>query len=325
LIVVQTPLRISLLGGGTDFPAFYRDDPGCVVSSTIDKFVFVIVKSRFDDMVRVGYTLTELVDRPEAVKHELVRESMLLTGMGRGLELSTMADIPSRGSGLGSSSAVTVALLHALWQYAGVLPSRRQLAEGAVEVEMHRLKRPIGVQDQYAAAYGGLRMISFEGDDVRTEAIGVTECSVRRLSERLMLFYTGITRRSSSVLEEQAATIETTRPILRDLAELARQGRRSLESGNLDRLGELMHEGWVLKRRLASRVTNAEIDEMYEAARDAGATGGKISGAGGGGFLMLYCRPESQPAVREALGGRQELEFGLEGSGSLVLLDDRRR
>ncbi len=325
MIVVQTPLRISLLGGGTDFPAFYTRDPGFVLSTTIDKSVFVILKGRFDRRIRVGYTRTELVDDPRALEHDLVRESLAVTGVDHGVELATMADIPSRGSGLGSSSAVTVGLLHALWLYRGVLPSRRQLAEGATEIEIQRLGRPMGMQDQYASAYGGLRTITMDGDGVRSERAAVDFATRRRLSERLLLFFTGITRRSGTVLAEQEASIEDKRPELIEMACLAREGRNHLEAGRLDELGALILESWKLKRGLASRVSSPEIDGLVERSVNAGAIGAKISGAGGGGFLLLYCRPEHQPAVRTALSGLQEMEFNLEDEGSLVMLDDRRR
>ena len=325
MIVVQTPLRISFLGGGTDFPDFYLRDPGGVVSCTIDKSVFVILKSRFDARIRVGYTRTELVDCPQELEHDLVREAMAVAGVSGGVEIATMADIPSRGSGLGSSSSVTVALLHALWQHRGVLPSRRQLAEGATEVEVERLARPMGMQDQYAASHGGLRWIGFDADGVHTERLATGEATRRRLSERLMLFFTGITRRSGSVLAEQVASIDDRRSVLREMAAQAKEGRVAIEGGRLEELGALMHEGWQLKRRLASRVTSPDIDGLYETARRAGASGGKISGAGGGGFLLLYCLPERQATVRTALSDLQELEFDLEDEGSLVMLDDRRR
>ena len=273
----------------------------------------------------MGYTQTELVDDVEAVEHDLVREAMKLTDVVEGIEISTMADIPSRGSGLGSSSSVSVALLHALWQHRGALPSRHQLAEGAVEIELQRLGRPMGVQDQYAAAYGGLRFMTLEGDSVHTERIAADGAMRRRLDERLLLFFTGITRRSGTILDEQVANIESKRLTLREMADMARIGREALEAGDLDAIGRLMHEGWMLKRGLASRVSNPDLDRMYQAAIDAGAIGGKISGAGGGGFLLFYCPPERQANVRAALHSLIELEFHLEGEGSLVMLDDRRR
>lgn len=325
MIVVQTPLRISFLGGGTDFPEFYSSESGHTLSSTIDTSVFVILKRRFDDKIRVGYTRSELVDRPEDLEHDLVREALKLTGVSRGVEIATMADVSSLGSGLGSSSSVSVGLLHALWQHRGILPSRNQLAQGAVDIELRRLGRSMGVQDQYAAAYGGLRFTTFEGDTVITERVKADVALRRRLDERLLLFFTGVTRLSGSVLDEQRANIEANRTTLREMAAMAKSGRDALESGDLDAIGHLMDEGWRLKRGLASRVTNPDLDRMYEAARGAGALGGKICGAGGGGFLLVYCAPELQADVRAALDGVVELEFHLESEGSLVMLDDRRR
>jgi D-glycero-alpha-D-manno-heptose-7-phosphate kinase len=324
LIISQTPLRISLLGGGSDFPDFFDRDEGCVLSSSIDKYISVILKRRFDDLLRVAYTRTELVERVALIEHDLVREALRLTGLDRGVEIATVADIPSRGSGLGSSSAVTVALLHAMWCYLGVLPSRQQLAEGACAVELDRLQRPIGVQDQYAAAYGGLNLIHFGPEGVRVELLSEDPRLARRLGERLMLFFTGITRASASILGEQRERIEAQRPVLREMSEQARLGGAALREGRVDVLGDLMHEGWMRKRSLASRVSSPEIDALYDRARKAGAAGGKISGAGGGGFLLLFCAPERQAAVRIALQGLVELEFALEPEGSVVLLQQRR-
>lgn len=329
MIITQAPLRISLLGGGTDFPEFYAQEEGCVLSTAIDKYIAVILKRRYDQRIRVGYTRTELVESVDALEHELVRETMRLTGLAGGIEISTMGDIPSRGSGLGSSSTVTVALLHAMWTYLGVLPTRGQLAAAAVRVEREVLGRPIGVQDQYAASFGGLRFHRFGPDGVRSEPVlpdeAATEQLARRLGERLLLFYTGITRQSATVLTEQRAGIEAHRPLLRAMAAQAAEGRRALAESRLDALGELLHEGWTLKRQLASRVSSPEIDAMYATARRAGAVGGKLSGAGGGGFLLLYARPQDHQALRAALHGLSELEFNLEPEGSLVLLHHRRR
>ncbi len=329
MIITQAPLRVSLLGGGTDFPEYFAGEEGCVLSTTIDKYIAVILKRRYDQRIRVGYTRTELVESVADLEHELVREAMRLTGLSGGIEISTMGDIPSRGSGLGSSSTVTVALLHAMWTYLGQLPTREALAQGAVTVEREVLGRPIGVQDQYAAAYGGLRFLRFGPQGVSAELVlpggAETELLARRLGERLLLFYTGITRQSATVLAEQRDNIPERRAQLRAMAQQAHEGRRALADGRLDALGELLHEGWQLKRQMASKVSSPAIDALYATARAAGALGGKVSGAGGGGFLLLYARPEDHQAIRAALHGLAELEFGLEPEGSLVLLHHRRR
>lgn len=325
MIVVQTPLRISFLGGGTDFADFYRQEEGCVVSTAIDKYIHVIIKKRFDDKIRVGYTRTELVDRLDDLQHELVRESLRLVGVTKQVELSTMGDIPAEGSGLGSSSTVTVGCLHAMYTYQGRLVDAETLARQACAIEIETLGKPIGKQDQYIAAYGGLAFIRFKTDgSVAVEPLNLPGDLRRALNERLLLFYTGITRQASTILEEQVANIGDRLAALRGLKALAIEARRHLEQGRLDALGTTMDEGWALKRQLASRISNSAIDEMYEAARRAGALGGKITGAGGGGFLLLYCPPKYQDAVRYALRHLRELPFGLESSGSKVILNAQR-
>jgi D-glycero-alpha-D-manno-heptose-7-phosphate kinase len=319
MIITQTPLRISLLGGGTDLPAFYNREIGAVLSCTIDKYIYVIAKARYDDRLRAGYTRTELVDRVEDLEHDLVREAFRMAGISGGVEVSTLADIPTRGSGLGSSSAVSVGLLHALWVHLGRLPSRRDLAEWACELELTRLLRPIGKQDQYATAYGGLRYLEFAGDGVRVgDRLGDPD-TLRRLSESLLLFYTGQTRPSSRVLTEQDDNTERNRETLRAMKSLADAARDAIESGDVDAIGPLMHEGWVRKRTLARGIANPDIDAMYEAALCAGATGGKLCGAGGGGFVLVYAPPANREAVRHALAGYSELEFVIEPSGTRVL------
>lgn len=312
-------MRISFLGGGTDLPSYCQRDPGRVLSCTIDKCIFVIVKRRFDARVRVGYTRTELVDTVAELEHDLVREALRVTGIESGVEITTMGDIPSQGSGLGSSSTATVGLLHGLWLYRGRLPSRRDLAEGACEVELHRLGRPAGRQDQYAAAFGGLRHWTFTGNEVHvTEPLSDT-ATLRALDQSLLLFFTGATRSSSPVLAEQARRTDAQRGTLRAMAELADEGWDALGRGDTTALGKLMHEGWMHKRTLAPGVSSSAIDAMYEAGRGAGAVGGKICGAGGGGFLLLYCPPERHAAVRTALADYQELRFSLDPQGTRVV------
>lgn len=325
MIIVQTPLRVSFLGGGTDFHDFYEREEGCVLSSAIDKYIFVIIKERFDEKIRLGYTRTELVDSLDELQHELVREALRLTGITRQVELSTMGDIPSQGSGLGSSSTVTVGCLNAMYAHKGVLVDAETLAHQACTIEIDILDKPIGKQDQYIAAYGGLRFIRFQPDHtVRVEDVDVAEDVRRALDERLMLFYTGVTRQASSILKDQVAHIGDRMTVLCGLKSLAFEARRHLEQGQLDALGTVMDRGWSLKRQLASRISNASIDEMYETARQAGALGGKITGAGGGGFLLLYCPPKYHDAVRYALRGLRELPFRLERDGSKVIFNVRR-
>ncbi len=325
MIVVQTPLRVSLFGGGTDFPTYYRAEGGCVLTTAIDKYVFVTIKKRFDDMLRVGYTRTELVDEVGEIQHELIREAFQTTGLRQGVEITTMADIPSAGSGLGSSGAVTVGALHAMHAYQGEMVSADQLAREACRIEMEVLSKPIGVQDQYIAAHGGFRWMEFGCDgEVRLERVEPPAGLMQQLNENLLLFFTGITRDATSILAEQEANIGDRTAVLGELKDLARQARVEVGKGNIDSLGQLMDVSWGLKRRLASKITNGRIDAMYQAARQAGALGGKITGAGGGGFLLVYCPDGKRQEVRQALKDLRELPFRFEPDGTKVIFNYRR-
>ena len=325
MIVTQTPLRISFAGGGTDFRDFYMHEEGWVVSSAIDKYIHVIIKERFDDKIRVGYTKTELVDDIDQIEHDLVRECLRVTGITKRVEISTMGDIPSSGSGLGSSSTVTVGLLNAMFAYQGDTKDAATLARLACAIEIDVLGKPIGVQDQYIAAFGGQRFIHFCRDgDVRVESLGLNDEQTRRLNRNLMLFFTGVTRKAEDILGEQTHNIGSTADSLRALKRLALQVRDALRAGAFDEFGLLLDEGWQLKKRLASRITNPALDDLYATARRAGARGGKIAGAGGGGYLMLYCPRDRQDDVRAALHALTELPFHLERDGSKVIFNYRR-
>lgn len=324
MIIVQTPLRISFFGGGTDFPSFYNTEGGCVLSTAIDKYIFVSIKQRFDDMLRIGYTRTELVDRVDRIEHELIREALQKTGIDCGIEINTMGDIPA-GSGLGSSSTVTVGALHAMYSYQNELVHQERLAKEACEIEIDVLGKPIGVQDQYIAAYGGLRFFEFKPSGrVVSEAIKLDPVLKNRLNESLLLFFTGKTRKADNILVEQKSNISDRLPVLRHMKNLAYQARDELMTGNLDALGHLLHESWQLKKQLASQISNGEIDEWYECAIQAGALGGKITGAGGGGFMLLYCPYGKREDVRRALHHLRELPFRLEPDGSKVIFNYRR-
>ncbi len=325
MIIVQTPLRVSFFGGGTDFPSFYCVEGGCALSSTIDKYIFVTVKKRFDRLLRVGYTRTEMVESVDQIQHELIREAFRTTGIREGVEITTMGDIPSAGTGLGSSSTVTVGSLHALYTLLGEIVPAERLAREACEIELGKLGKPIGIQDQYIVAYGGLRFLEFLPDGrVIAQRIELETPLLRRLNESLLLFYTGVTRNADTILVEQKANIIDRQSILREIKAMAYAARNELLAGNLDAIGELLHAGWQLKKQLASQISNPEIDAMYQAARQAGAIGGKITGAGGGGFLLLYCPIGKQEAVRAALHQLQELPFQLEHDGSRVIFNYKR-
>ena len=326
MIIVQTPLRVSYFGGGTDFKDYYLENGGCVLSTSIDKYIFVTIKDRFDRKLRIGWTQTEMVDSVDEIQHELIRESLQKTGITYGVEITTMGDIPSQGSGLGSSSTVTVGALHAMYSLKGELISAKQLAEEACSIELDILGKPIGVQDQYIAAFGGLRVFNFGKDGVITqERVKLDKITQRQLSTNTLLFFTGVTRKADKILKEQKSNIEERKEILSQMKDLVPIARKELELGNPHAIGELLHRGWELKKQMASKVSNPQLDEMYTTARKAGAIGGKISGAGGGGFLLLYCPQEKQESVRTALSNLQELSINLEADGSKVIFNYQRK
>jgi D-glycero-alpha-D-manno-heptose-7-phosphate kinase len=321
LIIVQSPLRISLFGGGTDFPDFFHQEGGCVLSTAIDKYIFVVIKQRYDDLLRVGYTRTELVDSVEKIEHELIRQALIKTGISKGVEITTMGDIPA-GSGLGSSSTVTVGALHAMYAYLNESVPASRLANEACDIEIKELNKPIGIQDQYISAFGNLRFIKFHTDGVvHVENVDMDPMIKKRLNENLLIFFTGITRKASSILTEQQSNIEQHRTILREMKSIAHEALSELVSGNIDAIGYLLDKSWKLKKQLSSRINNGYIDELYQAGLSAGALGGKISGAGGGGYLLLYCPYEKRDSVRRALSSLKELPFQLEPDGSKVIFN----
>jgi len=322
MIITQTPLRIGLLGGGTDLPSYYLEHGGRVLNCAIDKYIYVIVKQRFDDEIYVNYSKKEIVSRVEDLEHELVREAMLMTGVTSGVEITTLADIPSSGSGLGSSSAVTVGLLNALYAYAGRQVSAEELAEGACAIEIERCGKPIGRQDQYIAAFGGIRDLRFgPGEAVSATELGLSSAARVALQQQIMLFYTGVTRRADTILAEQNANVSAILlqlDLLRDLAGFAVE---RLREGDVDAIGPALRESWEAKRKLASGVSNSQVDAAVSRALDAGASGVKLTGAGGGGFLVVICPMERQRAVRESLKDMRELPIRLDRFGSRVVLN----
>jgi len=326
MIITQTPLRISFAGGGTDFREFFKKHGGAVVSSAIDKYVYTIVKKRFDKRIYINYSQKEIVDSVDEIQHELVREAMRKTGVKDGIEISFLADIPSEGSGLGSSSSVTVGILNALYHYQGVTVPAERLAEEACEIEIDICGKPIGVQDQYIAAFGGLRFFDFRTDGSVVPVKLNTNDSLREdLDAHLMLFFTGKTRKAETILSEQRENIPEKEKILCQMAERARQLKDALEAGDYYAVGRAMEEGWEHKKKLASKISNGEIDSIYEKALAAGAQGGKITGAGGGGFCLLFVEPSKRQAVRETLSDLQEMPFHLERDGSKVIFNTGQR
>ena len=325
MIITQTPLRISLAGGGTDFADFYEKNGGCVVSTAIDKYVYCIAKERFDDKIYVNWTKKEIVESVDQIEHELVREALRKVGVVKGIEISFLSDIPAEGSGLGSSSSVTVGVLNALYHYVGAIPTPERLAREACDIEIRILGKPIGVQDQYIAAYGGLRCFEFgPGPAVTVSWVETTRTALEDLDNMLMLFYTGKTRQASSILSQQKSNIGAKLEILKQMTRQAHQVRRLVEVGDIDGLGAILHQGWEAKRKLAQGVSSSELDEIYERAVKAGAIGGKISGAGGGGFFLLCVPSDKRQSVRQAMSNLREMPFRLERGGSRIILNLQR-
>ena len=287
MIIVQSPLRISFLGGGTDFPQFYEKNGGAVLSTAINKYIYVIVIPRFDSKVRLTYTKAELKNNSETLKHDIVRECMKHIGISHGIEVVTIGDVPS-GTGLGSSSAVTVGVLKALYAFIGQETGAKQLAEEACYIERQVLCKPIGVQDQYISAYGGFRLFEFTKEGITNRKL-----SAGNLLDHILIFYTGMTRDSAEILGTQTNNIPKNTYLLQEMRDLVYKTNWT-EDGNL---GQLLNENWKLKKQLAS-ITTPEIDNWYSIGIAAGATGGKLLGAGGGGFLLFYCSPDKKENIR---------------------------
>ena len=324
MIISQTPLRISLVGGGTDLKSFYHVEDGMVLSAAIDKSVYVVIKERFDEKIYINYSIKEIVDDVSEIKHDLVREAMKKVGIKGGVEITTLADIPSEGSGLGSSSSITVGLLNAFYNYLGTQVTSEQIAREACEIEIDICNKPIGKQDQYIASYGGVNKVVFHPDEsVSVLKLPVYNGDFRRLGSNLLLFYTNKTRKADTILAKQNKETKNKREILRTMKNLVPQLEGSLIEGNFDELGKLLHKNWLLKKSLVSTISNTDIDDMYNKARRSGAMGGKICGAGGGGFLLLYVSRDKQDAVRSALKNYRELPFMLDPYGSRIIFNVR--
>jgi D-glycero-alpha-D-manno-heptose-7-phosphate kinase len=323
MIISQTPVRISFVGGGSDLPAFYREHGGAVVSTAVDKFVYVTVNRKFDEAIRVSYSKTEEVDSVDQIEHNIVRETLSMLNIPGGVEITSIADIPSRGTGLGSSSAFTVGLLHALHAFRCEYVSSDDLGSQACRVELELCKERIGRQDQYAAAFGGLNFIRFEPDDtVTVQPVICSKDTVEGLERSILVFYTGMTRSARSILDDQTAAMsdDGKRRIVRRMVELAHMLRDELQANNLDAFGEILHENWMLKKEIVGQISNATIDSWYDCARRMGAIGGKLLGAGAGGFLLFYARPDRHEAIRRSLSTLRHVEFRFERRGSRIIL-----
>ncbi len=330
MMISRAPVRFSLGGGGTDLPSYCNEHGGFLVAASIDKYIYVAVNRRFYASILLKYSKTEQVDRIDQIQHPLFREAMRLTGVTDGIELASIADLPAN-SGLGSSSAFTVALLNALHAYRREFVATEQLAREACQIEIDILKEPIGKQDQYISAYGGITAFTFEpGGGVTVERVPMKTEVIEDLEMNLLVFYSGIERKASDVLSEQKKTITSNKDDavqrMHRIKALGHDTKRILMSGSIDQYGDLLHEHWMNKRKLASNMTDGTIDEHYEAARKAGAIGGKLMGAGGGGFFMFYVRPESRRKLYETLVARglQPLRFRFDFDGARITANFQR-
>jgi len=327
VIISRTPFRISFVGGGSDLASYYRRHGGAVLSTAIKRFVYITVNEKFDNRIRLSYSKTEEVDKFTEIEHPIVRNVLEMEPVDRGIEITSVADIPSRGTGLGSSSSYAVGLLNVIHAFNGRYVGKEILAEQACEIEIERLQEPIGKQDQYAAAFGGFNFIRFNPDDsVDVEPLTHHWSTIEKIESSLLAFYTGITRPAATILAEQKSNVEgrkAARDILGQMVRLAETLRNDIVAGNVSNFGGILHESWMLKRELATGVSSNFIDDLYDRGRAAGAVGGKILGAGRGGFLLFAAPPERHAAIMAALPGLRRVQMWFERLGSVIVFQER--
>ncbi len=326
MIISQTPFRISFFGGGTDFPEYYRAHGGAVMASSIDKYAYITIHSLgpfFKYCIKANYSRTELADNPENISHPLIRESLLYLNMRESIEIGHVADLPGR-TGIGSSSSFTIGLLNALHRLRGDEVNAEVLAREAIEVERERVADAGGHQDQYAAAYGGLNLINFQQDgSIVVTPLSIDNLRLNALEKRLMLFYTGIESSAETILLEQKKRTVSNSIALKEIRGMV---DRAVEivcgKEDISAFGKLLHESWLRKKSLASGISNTLIDDTYATARRAGALGGKLLGAGGRGFLLVYAEPDRQSSLRDALRGLKEVAFTFSSEGSRIIFQN---
>lgn len=325
MIITRAPFRVSFCGGGSDLPSFYEKYGGCVLSTSIRKYMYLTIHHYFyKDQIVLKYSKTETVKDYDSIEHKYFKQCLRDFGI-MGVEISSMADIPS-GTGLGSSSSFTVALLHLLYTYRGEYVSKYKLAKEACEIEINKLGQPIGKQDQFAAAFGGLNFYEFQPNGfVNVEPIIMAPRSYKTLEDNILMFYIGGVHSASDILKEQSKNLVVAdkAKAQQKMCELSRTLKEELQKNNVDAMGELLHENWMLKKSLVSEISNSVIDDTYQKAMDAGALGGKLLGAGGAGFMIFYVRPEKQEAVRNVLSGLREMNFEIDNGGATIVHVDK--
>lgn len=323
MIISKTPFRISFFGGGTDYPLWYRKHGGAVLATTIDKYCYISCRYLppfFEHKTRISYSQIEVVNDLDEIRHPSVRETLKYTGENGGIEIHHDGDLPAR-SGLGSSSSFTVGLLHTLYGLKGSMPTKKQLALEAIDIEQNKINENVGSQDQVMAAFGGFNSIEFTTEgDINVHPIITSQDTLLQLQDHLMLFFTGITRMATLIASEQVKKIPEKQKELSEMQAMVDEGIAILTSGKeINDFGKLLHKSWELKRSLTDKISTPYIDFIYESAINAGATGGKILGAGGGGFILFFVKPEYQPQVKDALKGLLEVPFKFENSGSEIV------
>ncbi len=322
MIVSKTPLRMSWVGGGSDMSAFYREEMGAVLSTSIDKYVYITLNPKFEGNIRLNYSKTEIVEEVSDIEHNLFRETLLYKGITGGVEIASMADIPSKGSGLGSSSSFTVGLLNALSAYKNQFISKSELAQEACNIEINICGEPIGKQDQYAAAYGGINLIKFHSNEmVSVDPIICSPELLKQIESNTLVFYTGITRSASQILSTQSQNLNlsSNKVNMRRMVELVFDLKKELESNSISNFGDILHENWILKKQITNQVSNSQIDDWYRIGLNNGAKGGKLLGAGSGGFLMFFAPQEKHQEISDALFGLKKVKFKFENSGSQIV------
>ncbi len=326
MIISRTPLRISFVGGGSDIASFYKKHIGAVVATAINKYVYIAVNNQFDGRIIINYSKTEIVRRVSDIENNLVREALKLTGIKGGIHITSIADIPSEGTGMGSSSSYVVGLLNALYAFQGKHVNAEKLAKEACKIEIDILNKPIGKQDQYAAAYGGFQYMQFNPNE--TVYVDPIICKIetkRILEKRLLLFYTGITRSANPILAKQTrnlASQKKKRKLMSRMVGITKEMQKALNKNNLDSFGEMLHENWLLKMQMAEGISNSTIDKWYTIARKNGAIGGKLLGAGGGGFLLFYAPEEKHAKIINSLPELVYQELLFEQQGSKIIFID---
>ena len=325
MIVSRTPLRMSFVGGGSDLPSYYRQKGGAVLSTSIDKYIYVTVNKKFDSDIRLSYSLTENESSAKQIKHPIVRNALSFLGIERGIEITSISDIPSHGSGLGSSSSYTVALLHALYSYQGKSISKEELGRLSSYIEIDLCGDNIGKQDQYAASFGGLNLIEFNEDDsVVVSPVICKPETILRMEELILVFYTGRTRSASSLLNDLSENMKRPRKraLMSDMVSIAYEMKDLLENNDVDFVGELLDKNWKLKRQMTLGISDAQIDDLYNKGILAGATGGKLLGAGNGGFIMFFAPKEKHVNITKAMKNLKSIPFSFEGGGSKIVFSD---